>query len=445
MKQTDAQDKDFLPAILEIQHTPPSPLGRYINLSMLAVIVIAVLWAYFSHVDVVAVARGQLAVSGLARPVQPSMMEKVDAILVVEGQRVEAGQALIELDASATKARLNEVSVREELLSLHIERLNCLIDIYQGKKDVSLHINGLNQLTRFNISQTNERFDAERKQFASNMNRYDALINKEHYEIKVRQSEHEALKATIPLLEKQLASLNTLKNKQMIAEYNVIDLTRESVELAHNAKAMEGRIEASKLNLKSLQVEKSAYVADAIQRVTVERNDRLEQLLLAKQEIHQLLIELDRLTLRAPVSGSIQELMYRDKGATAMEGQTLLYVVPDNEPLSAEVMLLNKDVGFIEENQKVAIKMDAFDFSQYGKLSGTVAQISADAIEDQNLGLVYKANITVAESEIFADGKTRNLEPGMSLTAEIKLGSRTVMDFLLSTIKEELDSAAKQK
>ena len=119
--------------------------------------------------------------------------------------------------------------------------------------------------------------------------------------------------------------------------------------------------------------------------------------------------------------------------------------MPENETLTAEVMVSNSDIGFLHSGQNVTVKIDTFDFTRYGWVPGRLIKLSADAIEDKELGLVYKATIELNKKSLVIDGQPMRLEPGMQVTAEITTGTRTILSYLLSPVMEALDSVGKQR
>jgi hemolysin D len=122
-----------------------------------------------------------------------------------------------------------------------------------------------------------------------------------------------------------------------------------------------------------------------------------------------------------------------------------LKIVPENEKLIAEVWVSNQDIGFLRKNQSVTVKVDTFDFTRYGWIEGKLLIISSDAIEDKDLGLVYKAVIELSKNHLIIDEQPVNLEPGMSISAEIITGQRTLLSYLLSPMMEALDDVGKQR
>ncbi|MDD9912439.1 MAG: HlyD family efflux transporter periplasmic adaptor subunit [Alphaproteobacteria bacterium] len=142
--------------------------------------------------------------------------------------------------------------------------------------------------------------------------------------------------------------------------------------------------------------------------------------------------ELQRLI--APIDGTIQELQTHTIGGVVTLAQALMKVVPFNAVLEAEIMLGNKDIGFVEVGQEVAVKLEAFPFTKYGMLDGTVINVSHDAIQNEDNGLVFMARIAIQQTHMRVGNKEIPLSPGMALTAEIKTGQRRIIEYFLSPI-----------
>lgn len=123
----------------------------------------------------------------------------------------------------------------------------------------------------------------------------------------------------------------------------------------------------------------------------------------------------------------------------------IMNLVPEDYKLEAEVQILNKDIGFVRPAQDVEIKIDSFPFTKYGTIKGKVRNISGDAIQDEKLGLVFNARLTLLDNKIKADGQIIQLKPGMSVTAEIKTGKRRVIEYLLSPVMKYLNESMRER
>ena len=184
--------------------------------------------------------------------------------------------------------------------------------------------------------------------------------------------------------------------------------------------------------------------------------DKLQQEV-TKQRHKQTLLE-----LKASQAGKIKDVATHTIGSVVSPGTILLTLVPIDEPLQAEVMINNDDVGFVHEGQSVKLKLAAYPFQKYGMVEGTVTHVSADAADGQGQGKQnspnqtgtsnqasdqagYKAIVTLNAQSLNANGKTFNLAPGMQVAAEINQGKRTIMEYLLSPVQGVFQEAARER
>ena len=149
--------------------------------------------------------------------------------------------------------------------------------------------------------------------------------------------------------------------------------------------------------------------------------------------------------LRAPVTGTVNQLAIHTIGAVVNTADRLMVIVPEETPLEIESMILNKDIGFVEAEQEVEVKFEAFPFTRYGTLTGQLVSISNDAIIHEELGPVYQARVSLDSQQIIVDGKPVNLSPGMNATIEVKTGTRRIIEFFLSPLLRYRDEAIRER
>jgi HlyD family secretion protein len=165
------------------------------------------------------------------------------------------------------------------------------------------------------------------------------------------------------------------------------------------------------------------------------------------------------LELKAPQAGTVKDLATHTVGAVVSPGTVVLTLVPENEPLLAEVMIRNDDVGFAHPGQAVKVKLAAYPFQKYGLLDGEVLHVGPDASEGANptsdtsqdttekpaARLTYKALVGLKSQALEARGQTLKLVPGMQVVAEIHQGRRTVMEYLLSPVQKTLHDSGRER
>ncbi|HGJ5875696.1 MAG TPA: HlyD family efflux transporter periplasmic adaptor subunit [Arsenophonus sp.] len=115
--------------------------------------------------------------------------------------------------------------------------------------------------------------------------------------------------------------------------------------------------------------------------------------------------------VRSPVTGTVQQLTTYILGAVLHPAQNLMVIVSDNDVQFAEVKILNKDIGFIHPVQKVTVKVDAFPYTRYGTIDGEVLSISRDSAQDEQLGLIFPAQISLKQNNLMVDGHSIDIPP----------------------------------
>lgn len=141
----------------------------------------------------------------------------------------------------------------------------------------------------------------------------------------------------------------------------------------------------------------------------------------------------------------IQEMEIHTVGGVVTPAQTLMKLVPSDSVLEIEAMVLNKDVGFVKEGQKVSIKVDSFPYTRYGTIDGDLLHLSRDAVEHEQLGLVYIARISMSRDTVRVEDKDVLLSAGMSVSAEIKTGRRRLIEIILTPFMEYASESLRER
>ncbi len=438
----EAEARAFLPAALEIVETPASPLGRVVALSLSAFFAIAVIWAVLGKVDVVAVAYGRIVPEGGVKTIQPLEIGKVRAIHVRDGDRVRAGDVLIELDPTASEVDVDQL--RRELLELDLvlRRLGAQLRGLDGRPPDFQPSQGTQpRLVRMHQAQ----LDADLRAFQSRVATIEAEISRRLAEIDTIKAEIGKYQQILPLNEERESDLytllkrgNTEQLRWMEAKEQLID-TQENITIArHRLREAESGMEAA---FKQLEGAKAEAQQEALTEI-VETNRRVDEITLALKKAAQR----ERFTrLTAPVDGVVQQLAVRTEGGVVTPAEPLMVVVPAQAMLEIEAMVLNKDKGFVEAGQAAEIKVETFLFTKYGTIDGQVLDIAEDAVEEEDVGLVYPIRVALAETEMMVEGRPVPLTSGMNVTVEIKTGKRRIIEFLLSPLKRYRDEAIQER
>ena len=435
-------ETDFLPAALEVAETPPSPIGRWILWTIIAAALAVLLWACLARVDTVAVAEGRLVPEGRLRSVEASEHGVIRAILVKEGQHVTAGQTLIELDPTIADSEAS--SARTELSSALLTRArdNALLNYAGGRVHGVAAPSGAEPMA----------VDAERQLVASRISEYQARAASirerqagAQATIVGGQAEIEKLRRTLPLLKEALALQQGLArdgfgSRQKLLQQEQAYVTAEQDLQVQIAKLAEARAQTASIAAEAAQL-RGEFVGKAAQ----ERADAEGVVLTRGNVVREADQKRGLHRLIAPVSGIVQEVSVTNIGEVPEVARPLVTIVPDGEPLIVEALLLNRDSGTVRKGMDAIVKIEAYPFTRYGVLRAKVIHVSPDATVDQQRGLVFPVRLSLISKELLVDGRRAHLSTGMALSAEVRTGTRRVIEYLWSPLSKTVREAGREK
>ena len=458
-----ADEQAFLPAALSLQETPVHPAPRRIAYVLMALFLIALAWATLGKIDIVAMAPGRVIVSDRTKVIQPLERSVVQRILVKDGDHVQAGQPLVELDpttAQADKASLVETRkaaqsewLRAQILQKMLSKQELSAHTHQAV-DAKKAINqALHQDTPADWTPADKAdTQAQIAQLAAEWSDITARLAKLSAEHQRRQAEMATvqamigkLEATVPIARQREQDFQALSAQGFMSGHANQDRTRERIELERDLATQQARLQEAQAALREAEQTRSAYLAET-RRTLSERQAQAD---LKRHQTGQELTKATQreqlATLTAPVAGTVQQLGLHTEGGVVTEAQALMVIVPDAASVSAEVTLENKDIGFVAPGQDVAIKLETFPFTRYGTVKASVDKVTQDAVNDEKRGAIFPAMLKLNQTTIDVDGKQIKLAPGMNITAEIKTGQRRVIEYLLSPIQRAGNESLRER
>ena len=438
-----AEESAFLPAALSLQETPAHPAPRRVAIALCALFVIALAWATLGEVDIVAVAPGRIVVSERTKTLQPLEASVVKRVLVKDGDEVKAGQVLVELDA--TNASADAASVQEQLSAATSEELRTTA------LQLALQTNRSPLLPDSAASETTTRerdaaqLNAEWRDITAKLGKFAAEQSRRQAEMATVRELINKLQATLPLAQQREADFRNLTDQGFISSHAGQDRTRERIEQERDLATQQARLNEAQAVLRETEQSRSAYLAEARRALS----ERQAQASLKRQQLTQERSKTEqrsRLTLlAAPVEGTVQQVAVHTAGGVVTPAQVLMIIVPKDAQVSAEVVIDNKDIGFVNAGQAAQIKLETFPYTRYGVVEASVKSVAADAVNDDKRGAMFPATLTLSRASIDVEGKRINLSPGMNVTAEIKTGKRRVIEYLLSPVQRHVGESLKER
>lgn len=441
---------EFLPAALEIERTPPLPASRYILWAIMLLFVIAVAWACIGHVDIAGIAQGKIVPSGRVKMIQPLETGIVKAIHIVEGQQVNAGEVLIELEDAKVQADLTRL--RQERNAANIDKIKTesQLKVLELFPTPNAYFTRAPEAEILNLESHNNPLLASRIRNA--LNQHYASIAAVNEEISQNRAERitferriAQLGATIPLIAERAESIKQLEIQSLAPRANWLELQEDLVEQEMEREVIRAQLNVTDAGYQNLLQRRDVLNAQTHSEWLTEFADLETRLDSYDQEILKAETRVNELRLTAPVAGTIQQLTVNTLGGVVTPAEKLMLIVPDEDALRVEARIPNKDIGFVQDGQAAEIKVETFPFTKYGVIDGEITIISNDAIADENLGLVYLAQVKLAKTTIWVKDKLVNLSPGMAVTVEVNMGKRRLIEFLLTPLLRYKDEGLQER
>lgn len=434
-------EPEFLPAALEVVDRPVSPTARITAWLLMVMVLSAALWMAFGRLDVVASAPGELLPIDNVKVVQAPYGGTVRAILVADGDTVKRGQALVELDP--TMANADEAEARKALMAaqLDVARNQAIVDGLSGKGIVVIAPPD----TPADMVATQQRLattivaahHAEQRQLAAS--RASAMLDMDAA-VKTMNT----YDATAPMLDKQVAAVQTLAEKGYASRFRVLELQRQQKTEQGNrgvaaVQVARSRSESVKFAQAAVQSNEQA-LQSALQALAAAQNEvQAKEQAFARSRQQQ---RMQRLV--APADGTVQQLSVHTVGGVVEAARPLMVIVPEGA-LAMKAKLLNREAGFVRPGHKVAMKLDAFPFTRYGTVPGRIMSISRSAVQEGDKPAVYVAHIALDRQYIQVGEKRVSLRPGLSGTADIQTGDRSMLSYLLDPVTGALSEAGRER
>jgi hemolysin D len=461
-------DREFLPAALEILETPPSPVQMGMLWSICALVAVAIIWAFVGRIDILAVAQGKIQPTGRVKLVQPLETGKVTEVLVSNGSTVTEAQKVIALDASEAHAEVLSLAGSLASYRAEVARRGAAIDTAQ-------HGDSQPPVVAWPYDLPPSILAREQRVLVGDLSLLQASLASLTAQIRQKEAEQDRLAHTIASQQEQLkideqrtelrGVLEAQKLGTKLSLYDAMEalqaqrtsLAQQQGQLAE-AKAAAGVLARDyKKAIDSFVSENGQKLADAERQV----EDLTQKLAKARaKESH--------MALQAPVAGTVQALAITSIGQVVMAGEEIMRIVPDEARYEIECYLPNQDIGFVKVGQQAVVKIESFPFTRYGTLPARVKRVSTEAIPEPDAGqhegdparpgqsvllagaqrmqnLVFPVTLELEQTTIATDGGDVPVSNGMAVTVEIKTGYRRVIDYLFSPLVEVASRALKER
>ena len=389
VKTLSSADVPYVSPVASAQIIEPAPAAMWAVYLMLLALLVAVCWAAVAQVDIVTKANGRVVPDGREQIIASLEGGILRELLVRDGQQVTEGQALALLDPTRVEAQQAEGQAKRQALRGTLARLQA---------------EAAGRPPAFPDDLPNEIVHAETESFDA---RHRALGDA----VSTNQR-------SIALLSRELAMAESLSNKGLMSEVEVMRVRRQANEL--NLQTQE--------RINRFRQESSSEIV----RVRTELSMIEEQMVVRDDALR-------RTTLVSPVRGVVKQIRINTLGGVVPAGAPIMELLPLGDKVLIEARVRPSDIGFVRVGQPVDVKLSAYEYTVYGSLKGTVQSISPDALGDPERaatpdGTWYRALIRAEGGQLQAvrkNDKPLQVLPGMTGSVEIRTGQRSVLGFLL--------------
>ena len=437
------KETEFLPAILEVTETPPSPTGRLVMWSILILLVVALLWAFLGHINEVAVANGKVIPSGQTKTVQVKNKGIVKEILVEEGDMVQEGDTLVVLDPTTTSADYDSLKKRAAYYKLDIQRLTAELsgESFTPEEDPDLESHDLAAELALYQSRTSDHK-------TQHQSRQD-IIDQKRAKLLSTQTTYEKYNEGLKISREKEKRLLMLREENAISEFQLLEQQRETIEYEKNAQAQLEEI--TSIQAEIAEAEQNLANVDASYQ-----KDIMTSLVEAKKEYYSVTESIKKAdedsrmaTIVAPTSGKVYNLSIHTVGGIVTDAQPLMQIVPEDATLEFEVYADNKDIGFIRNGMIAEVKVETFNFQKFGIIDAEVTEISPDAVNepsDVEKNKKFKLFLRPTNRKtVDVFGEDVPLAVGMNVSAEIKIKEKRIVDFFLDPFRRYTSEALRER
>ena len=441
---------DFLPGPLRMLEQPPSPQPRRLLYCLLALLALASLWLVAGRLDIVAVADGKLVPRTSLKIVQPADPGTLAEILVTEGEMVLPGQLLLRLDPGLQEAETRALQGELAQRALQVRRIDAEL------ADRSLLRQAGDSTEAF--ARAESQYRANRTTFRDALAQEAAAMLRTSQDLRAALAVQNKLQRTVPIYQTMAERYATLQSEGYVSELFALERQRDRIEKEQDLAAQVHTVESLRANLAQAEHRLAQVTSTYRQQLHAERAQAAGQRARTVEELAKQLHRAAAVELRAPQAGVVKDLATHTVGTVVSPGTVLLTIVPVGEDLQADVLVRHVDAGFVHRGQKAKIKLASYPFQKYGLVEGTVVRVSADATENQTPRRDatdedamstspggYRARIELAAQSIAFDGHALPLTSGMQAVAEIRLGDRTLLEYLLAPVQKAWHESARER
>ena len=434
----------------------PRRSERLLSLAVGAGVMLFLAWAAVASLDEVTHAEGRVVSSQRTQAIQNLEGGILRSIQVREGQIVDKGDLLAQLDnefaASSYRDAVNKAldntlaiirleAERESTHPVFPEQVETWVADVVGPQNVGVSVSQARQA----IADQTALFRARTQQKAAELELLESQFKQREHEVNELKARKQQLDGSLALAVEQRNISAGLVQRGSASRVDYLNHQQRVVQLEGEVEALASSIPKAQAAAREAAQRATFRKAEIEASITDEVNKRRLELASLNETLAAGGDRVTRTELRSPVRGTVKRIAVTTLGGVVKPGESIMEIVPLDDTLLVEAQVRPSDVAFLRPGQKAMVKVSAYDFSIYGGLEGELEQISADTIEDKRGDYFYLVKVRTNRTAIQHHNESLPIIPGMVATVDILIGKKTVLDYLLKPLLKAQQKALRER
>lgn len=429
----------FLAQAIELEEEGVSDMVKGSVYIIMAMLVAVLVWMSVTPISEVTTTSGEVVPVGYIHNIQHLEGGIIKGIRVRDGDRVQAGDVLVEFAPPATQSDLDQLNVRQAALQLDLARLDALRG--SGVAVFSDDLKSYPDLMREERETLRIQLESNR----SELSVIDSRVKQRRSELRRQRNQVIQLSKETDLLKQQVDIRSKLAEKNAISQTDLLRIKSEHAALQSSLKSAKDGVSVALLTLEEERRKREEAVARQRQQVEEEAASAVAALAEVETALVKARDKVERLRVYAPVTGIVQGLAVNTINAVVRAGDIIMQIVPVEDEMIIESRLMPNEVGYVHSGQVADVKVHSYDSSRFGSLKGTVRQISPSTYLDERANPYYKVKVGLDKSWLGEREGHMEVIPGMTVQVDIITGSKTIMEYLMKPVTRGFQSAFQQR
>jgi|AntRauTorcE11897_2_1112592.scaffolds.fasta_scaffold06247_2 hemolysin D len=447
----DALASPYRAGIRSVTEAPLPRASRWLLTALVLLLVALLAWSTFGRIDVTASAQGATVVNSRVKPIQAPVRGAVSEIPVEEGDRVSADEPLLRLDDTAAAAEVRDLEGKLARARGAEARLEALLraDDASGfgpqREPAQPKIDPVEGVPETTLARAHRLLESQWYAYLDGIRELQRQRASREAQRETTRASVDAIKAVLPYLEARVERLETLSGSDAASDQDRDDARQQLVQRRRELQVERSRLKEVNTELALMEQRILVARSEFRQEMSAELSDVVAQVSSLREKLVKARDELRQHVVRSPIDGTVQDLSVHARRAVVSPDDTLMRVVPQDQPVEVEASILNRDIGFAHEGQEVDVKFQAYDFTRYGEVPGVIRKIALTSTEDKDAGRIYRALVELERHSVEVDGETIPLRPGLTATVDIDMGQRRIIEYFLEPLLRYQDEALRER